>query len=57
MLTFLSDIDNMIYLILDFSVLSDFYWAKSNRCLFFKGFLVWVNMTDVDYWVDAHGLW
>ena len=32
MLAFLLDINNMVYFIFDFSVLSDFHWARSNSC-------------------------
>jgi hypothetical protein len=56
MLSPLPNIDNMIHFIFDFSVLSDFHRARSNRCLSFKGFFVWVNTRDVDYWMNAHGL-
>ena len=57
MLAFLSDVNTMIYLIFDFSVLSDFHEVRLNGCLSFQRFFVQANTRDVYYQVDAHHLW
>ena len=40
MLAFFLDVNTMVYLIFDFSVLSDFYGARLNGCLSFQRFFV-----------------